>query len=170
MSETADRETVVELFVRAEPELGAERCKESVVDRLEELESEGHVDSYSVNAWSKSIRTSGSLAGTAFHEETLSRIEEFESWIRSAGNLPETAFARETVASPITGEEYAVVTLPVMCLAVYEDDELVHLHPGHDGLENHSVHECLDALAGEDVEAEPEGEAGSEQAEPAEAR
>ncbi|MFC4357864.1 HTH domain-containing protein [Halobium salinum] len=151
MDTDTSSERSVTLFLRADPEPGAERPRQRVVERLSALEREGALDEYDVVVWGREIRLGGPLEGTPYYRSVLDRVEEFETWAARTGTSLDPLFQRRTVESVMTDEEYEVLTLPVACLAVYRDDELHRLYPCGSGDGACSVTECLDRLESEGV-------------------
>jgi len=128
-----DRERVVKLFVRADPEVGAEGAKSSAVDRLTSLEREGAIDRFDCVAWGSTFRPEGPLEGTDYHAQIRETIDAVEEWASTNGASVEATFRRQEVDCAFTGETYEVVSLPTLCLAEYREGELDGVYPCHDG-------------------------------------
>lgn len=142
---TADSKRV-KLFLRANAEVGAERTKDAAVETLADLSADGVIEGYDVNVWGRELRVDGPLASTEYGSELLEHIREFRSWAVANGVSLESVFNEGTVTSPLTDEHYEVVSLPTMCLAVYEGGELSGVYPCHDGNRPCSVLEYLEEL------------------------
>ncbi len=123
------QQQTVRLFVRADPELGCEAQKQSVIERLAALEAEGHIGSYDVHVWASEICPSGPLTETAYYQRIFEHLSAFRTWAREKGVSLDFAFKRTTLTCEMTGETYSVLSLPSMCLAVYEGDELCGVYP-----------------------------------------
>ena len=136
----------VTLFVRADPELGCENQKQAVLDRLVELEAEGRVDDYDVNVWTKAIRIAGPLEETTYYQRVFDHFTTFQQWAVTESVALRSAFNVEAVDCEITGETYRVLSLPCLCLAVYEDDELCAVYPHTDGGTTRTIGDGLDRL------------------------
>jgi hypothetical protein len=147
MSTSNTSQRRLKLFLRAEPEIGAEQTKQEVVDRLVELEREGHIDEYDIGVWGKSLRTDGPLTRTDYQREILAHLRAFREWAERHGVSLTCAFDERDVTSVLTEESYRVVDLPTACLAVYEDEALAGVYPCHDGSRSRSVLEYLEAMA-----------------------
>jgi len=135
----------LKLFLRAEPEIGTEETKQEAVDRLAELEREGHIDEYEIGIWGKSLRTGGPLARTEYQREILTHLREFREWAARHDVSLARAFDERDVTSMLSEESFRVVDLPTICLAVYEDETLTGVYPCHDGSRSCSVLEYLEA-------------------------
>lgn len=147
--ESGDGRTV-EAYLRAGPVFGMEHQREAVVDRLDAMERAGDIARYDLRFWGRAVRADGPLAGTGFHRRVVERVEEFERWLADNDMNPAYTFDHRQVDSPVTGERYEFVTLPAVCLAVYEGGTLTCVSPCHDGDETETVLDCLDRLeAGE---------------------
>ena len=145
MSTSNEPQRRLKLFLRAEPEMGAEEIKQEAVDRLVELDREGHIDEFEIGIWGKALRTGGPLAGTAYQREILTHLREFREWAARHDVSLERAFEERDVTSAVTEESYRVVDLPTICLAVYEEGTLAGVYPCHDGDRARSVLEYLES-------------------------
>lgn len=129
ISDSENTNYTVRLFVRADPELGCERQKEAVVDRLETLETDGRISSYETYVWTKAIRLHGPLEGTAYYERVFDHVEAFEAWADEESVELNSGFKIEALDCEITDETYRVLSLPSICIAVYENGELCAVYP-----------------------------------------
>ncbi|MEA1930294.1 MAG: HTH domain-containing protein [Euryarchaeota archaeon] len=143
-SETQHR--TVRLFVRADPELGCEKQKQAVLDRLEGLDADDRIDDYEVNVWTKAIRIAGPLEGTTYYQRVFDHFTAFQQWAVKESVALKSAFNVEEVNCEITDETYRVLSLPCLCLAVYEDDELRGVYPHTDSETTRTINHCLDRL------------------------
>jgi hypothetical protein len=127
---TSDRRSrSVKLFVRGDPEPGTEARKRHVLERLSELQESGRLTEFEVHVWTKRICPSGPLRETTFHRTVLDTLREFRNWAERTGRSVDCAFKQHETHSVITGEEYSTISLPMMCLAVYEDGALSGVYP-----------------------------------------
>ena len=136
----------VRLFVRADPELGCEKQKQRVLDRLDELEASARIDDYDVNVWTKAIRIAGPLERTTYYRRVFNHFTAFQQWAVEESVALKSAFNVEAVDCEITGETYRVLSLPCLCLAVYEDGDLCGVYPHVDGETTRTIRHCLDEL------------------------
>ena len=129
ISESDNTNYTVTLFVRADPALGCERQKQAVLEKLETLKAEDQIAAYDVHIWSKAIRLRGPLEETTYYQRVLGHIEAFQQWADQEPVRLNPAFKLQTVDCEITDETYRVLSLPSICIAVYEDDELCAVYP-----------------------------------------
>lgn len=139
------------LFLRADPEPGAEKPRQRVVERLSALERTGVFDEYEVVVWGREFRLDGPLEGTDYYRSVLDHLKTFHEWASRTGTSLDPVFERRQVESVLTGESFDVISLPVTCLAVYRGDDLDGVYPcrGADG--PCSVSECLDRFESADT-------------------
>jgi len=136
----------VKLFVRADPELGCERQKQAVLERLNKLETRGDIATYEVHIWAKEIRVAGPLEATAYYQRVFNHFTAFQQWANEQSVMLNSAFNIQLVRCEITGETYRVLSLPSICVAVYENDELCGVYPHVDGNTVRTVSNCLNSL------------------------
>lgn len=137
----------VELCLRSDPEFGVEGRKQAAIDALEALVRSGAIDDFEVSVWPAELRPTGPLEGTEFHRSVLARVREFEHWLSQHDAPPRFTFDRRAVRSSVVDEAYDVVVLPCLCLAVYDDGELVDVSPRRADASVHTVEDCLHDLA-----------------------
>ncbi len=136
---------IVKLFVRLDPEAGVETQKEQTVARLIEMSQNGWIDDYDLYVWGKEIRPDGPLERTPYCRELLDHISAFREWAERADDA-QTPFCDRAVRSELADEAYEVISLPAMCLAIYENDELVDVYPRREGNEMKTVLDGLTTL------------------------
>lgn len=146
ISETDQTHQTVKLFMRANPEPGCETQKQAVLERLDALESTGKIDSYEIHVWTKAIRLSGPLEGTAYYQNVFDHFVAFQEWANKQGVMLNSAFKIESVECEITDETYTMLSLPSICLAVYEDDELCAVYPHATDGQSQTASSCLQQL------------------------
>ncbi|SDR41666.1 HTH domain-containing protein [Natronobacterium texcoconense] len=100
---------------------------DSQVETLQACESEGTVDDLLLRSWPKEVTRSE----TSPHQEVLETFERFESWADRRGVSIRPPF-RERTRTSLTGETRELLMTPLLCLEVYEDDELVGVFPHSD--------------------------------------
>lgn len=145
MNRTGTERPRAKLFVRLEPETGLESRKEDAVERVVELDDRGAIADYDVFTWGKEIRPRGPLEEVPYYRTLLDHVDELQQWIDEAG-VVDCGFDHRDVTSTVTGEEYDVVTLPAICLAVYEQETLTEVYPRCDGGELETVVDGLRSL------------------------
>ncbi|ODR82920.1 hypothetical protein BG842_09405 [Haladaptatus sp. W1] len=150
MSSNITQDKHVKLFVRVNPSLGAEQQKQEVIDRLRTLEQKGKIGNVDVHVWRREIRIDGPLKETEYHKSVMNHVDEFERWLAENNTSMDDFFSHRDIDSSISNERYSVISLPFICLAVYQDDELRDFYPHRDSATPHTVHDGLDRLEIED--------------------
>ena len=136
----------VTLFVRADPEFGAETSKEAIAQKLIDFDQADVIEEYSIQVWGKEFRPTGPLEGTKYHESLLAQLREFERWADRANTSLDRPFRRKAVTSSVTDEAYTAISLPMICLAVYRDGTLVGVYPHGDDTGTRSVEQALETI------------------------
>ena len=157
----------IEVFGRADLPGGVTKQR-TVRDRLAELDAAGRVDGVERHTWEGRIRTSDDEPPT----ETVEWVRRFEDWADAGGVSLEPFFERNERSSPITGDEYEELILPVLCVAAIRDGEIERVAPCKEDGECVTVEDCLEEIAAaapgaasEDADADPE-EASPERSTP----
>lgn len=73
-------------------------------------------------------------------------VKSFQAWADREGYTLRPAFARRETTSMLSSRPAAEIRVPIMCLAVYEDNNLCCIAPCSDGERTYSVEKCLAAL------------------------
>lgn len=137
---TAEGETRVELFARSSLPRAADRRREAVATRLDRLAERGCIEGYHIEAWRKRVPVAGD---TPEHRA----YERFREWADDAEVSLAPSFGTRECYDPETGAKEEALVLPALCLAIYEEEELVAVYPHADGGEPQSVVGGLSALA-----------------------
>lgn len=111
-----------------------------VIDRLSALKSSGAIGEFIVETWPDEVFLSEHAQGA----RVLGVYEEFRTWADERDVTITPPFERRTVTS-LVGRTEAVLTVPVLCLAVYADG-LSGVFPCQDGDRTLTVTEFLDAF------------------------
>lgn len=127
-------DVTISLYVRAD-----QGGRHDLVERLEDLESEGRIDSYEVTTWPSRIDAS-------IDTPELRTVEEFEEWADGNDVSLKPGFRRRRLESSFTGETSEVVVLPAVALAVHRDDELRGVAPCTEGSQSLSVDHYLNEI------------------------
>ena len=143
---TEQLQPTVKLFIRADPELGCETQKQAVLRRLSELDADGYIEDYEINVWTKEIRLAGPLKGTSYYQMVSEHVDAFRQWADEKGLRLNSAFKTQSLSCEITGETYTVLSLPCICLAVYDGDELRAVYPHAADETIQTVSDCLKKL------------------------
>lgn len=113
----------------------------AVIELAEELADDGTFDEVDVEYVPKEVRRGGA-------QTTVERqYERFRTWAEETDRSIGAPFTVRRTENRITGETVEKLVLPIVCLAVDEDDDLVAVLPS-EGEDGHlSVPEYLAALA-----------------------
>jgi hypothetical protein len=134
--------TRIEAYMRAYTPVS--QPQNEVITRLDVLQQHGRVGEYDVTYVPKSVQR-----GSMTEAERL--YESFLEWADDAGLAVERPFEVQHYENPITGETVDKLVTPIVCIAVYDDDELEAVFPCEDGDAHVTVLEALDAMEhGED--------------------
>ncbi|SIR84323.1 HTH domain-containing protein [Natronorubrum thiooxidans] len=98
------------------------------VETLRACESEGAIDDLLLRSWPKEI----ALTDTSPYQEALESFERFEAWADEQGVSIRPPFKKRTSTSQLSGETRELLVMPLVCLEVYADDELVGVFPHTD--------------------------------------
>jgi hypothetical protein len=138
----------VELRVRDPTNTNVGDQLRTIYERLARLREDSKIAGVDAEIWGKQVRartpanpTDDPIVGPA-----RTKYEEFESWANRTGHDLEPAFSTHTLGSLVDDERETVVRFPVICLAVYDDDDLLAVAPctTDDGVR--TVDDCLNAL------------------------
>ncbi|WP_246983860.1 HTH domain-containing protein [Halorientalis marina] len=137
----------VELYVRSLAPRAGRRQQNSVIDRLEDLESAGRIDEFTVDVWGRQVGLSSVSARTGAGQFVLDRVASFREWADETGRSVASFFETRRVDSRVTGDKYTALVLPSLTLAEFRDGELAHVAPCSDGDEVTTVADRVEALA-----------------------
>ena len=151
----------LELYVRTLSPSGARARQEAVLERLQRLEDEGHIDDVYVKVWGKRIDPTTAAADTDQGQFILNRIAEFKQWALAENTTLESFYQTHEQSSSITGQDHTTIVLPKMGLAEYHGNELAQVAPCTDGDAVYSVIDHID-----DLERRLAGPSAAEQASP----
>ena len=129
-----------ELFVRADLPTPSEKRRTAVENRLQRLRCAGAIESFETTVWQKRVPVGDEEC------PERGRYEEFRDWATEAGATLSPFFDTRLCYSWETGKKRTDLVMPALCLALYEDDELVQLAPFARGGTPHAIEECLDDL------------------------
>jgi hypothetical protein len=134
-----ERSGELRLVLRVRPPVAGPTT--TVINRLGRLRAEGVVGAFDIEYWPDEV----SLTGDG-HPEVVATFERYEAWADEHGVSLRPAFDVRSV-SPLIGERRELLRLPMACLAVHEDDDLVGVFPCTDGDDTWTVTDCLEAIA-----------------------
>lgn len=126
-TDAATTDLRVELFVRSLAPSGAHERQQAVVSRLERLVSDGRIDTVSTTVWGRRICPE-MAADLTVGRSILDRVDRLRTWARRHDASLEPSFDEHVERSMLDGT-HTVVVLPVLCLAVFEGDDLRGVFP-----------------------------------------
>jgi hypothetical protein len=118
------RITRAELFLRDSVPIAATTEQSRILGRLQALAAAGVVAALSVQRWPHRVTVGDTQARREF-----ALCREFEAWADAHGVRLAPAFERHDCHNSFTDSHYRTAVLPVVCLALYDDDDLVALYP-----------------------------------------
>jgi len=136
----------IELYVRSLLPDGAGKRQDAVIDKLAALEREGEIAGFDVIVWGKQIAPESAAANTDEGRYILNRVAEFKQWALSNNVSLESFYERRTADSAVAEDATDAVRLPVIGLAEYDGEELVHVAPCTKGETVHTITDRLDRL------------------------
>lgn len=148
--------TRADLFVRCDLPKPARQCRQTIEERLERVASAGGLEDYSVSSWAKRVPLDSDT-------EEMECYEEFRRWATDEDVTLAPFFDTRECYSMTTGEKRRELVLPVLCLAIYDDDELVYVAPHATASTTATIPDCVDQL----LEGESEEERASPEPKPA---
>jgi hypothetical protein len=140
----------VELLMR-EPVYGTHNRQQSVVARLQELNEDDYISDFDVEIWGKRLNLDADDWSRQATDTAREKYRLFGEWADEHGYCLEPAFTKRTMRIEPGADPKEVVDLPIVCLAVYEDDDLRTVLPCADGDDIYTVGDGLDALEGPDA-------------------
>jgi len=130
------------LFVRSDLPAPSQKHCNAIECELQELVCRDVLDGVETVEWEKRVPLQGPGNGA---ERDL--YNEFADWAREAGVCLAPFFDTRLCYSPTTGEKRRELVMPAVCLAVYEDGDLVQVAPFADAGRTESVGECIAELS-----------------------
>lgn len=131
------------------------------IETLRACESEGAVDDLLLRSWPKEV----SLDDDTPYQEALESYERFAEWADRRDVSIRPPFRERTTTNQISGETSDLLVMPMLCLELYADDELVGVFPHTDEAadETYTTDEAIAALRTGEVPTplgdEPDAEA-----------
>lgn len=114
----------VDLFIRGSVPFDARARQLVTLGRLQALQARGTIDEIVVDTWANRIMDTDAEAALA-----LAALDGFERWATSHHARLTPGFGSHECHSGFTGQRFRTTVLPVVCLALYEDDKLVAVYP-----------------------------------------
>lgn len=138
-----NHELRVKFYTRSFMPEGAEDIQDQVLDRLNQLREQEVLDEFECEVWGKRVCTSRSAD---FGQDAIDTVGQFRAWAEANGASLLPFFDERTQHSKITGEEHSELVFPMMCMAVYRDDDLVGVYPHADGESVQTIPDFLASL------------------------
>ncbi|MDS0258651.1 hypothetical protein NDI56_04395 [Haloarcula sp. S1CR25-12] len=129
-----------ELFVRSDLPTPSEQRRAAIENRLSQLRDVSAIDEFGTTVWAKRVPVGDEDC------PERGRYDEFVDWATDAGASLAPFFDTRLCYSWETGRKRTELVMPALCLAIYEDDELVQVAPFARGGTPHSIEDCLDDL------------------------
>ena len=148
---THDRRLTV--YLRSPVPNETELRQTSVLGRADSLRQQGLVDDVTVTYWHR--------LSTGVNPREAADIERLEQWASDHGCSLAPAIDRHDRHSAFTGED-SVVSLPLVCLACWEGDELVGVYPHRGPCGHCTVADGLDRIEAALRSGEPLVHTGSQ--------
>ncbi|QLK26055.1 hypothetical protein HYG81_18570 [Natrinema zhouii] len=95
------------------------------IETLQACESEGSIDELLLRSWPKEV----TLSEESPHQEVIENFERFAQWADERGVSVRPPFRKRTTTSQVTGTTRERLVTPLLCLELYDDDELVGVFP-----------------------------------------
>ncbi|MFW5964128.1 MAG: HTH domain-containing protein [Natronomonas sp.] len=115
---------------------------ESNIELLERCEDGRLVDRVVLRGWPEGVRLDGEESPT---REVVGQFEQFEAWGKRHGVSIRPAFERRTRCS-IADDEHSVLVTPLLCLAIYRNQELSAVFPHSVDGETYTVNAAIERL------------------------
>jgi hypothetical protein len=121
---------------------------DAIIELLHEYDEKGFIDELEVKLWPEKI----CLTSDTGESSVLDHYDRFQTWADDSGVSLEPAFIRRERTPLVSDDSDTVLVLPVLCLAIRVDGELVCVAPHSTETTAYTV---KDALA--DIESLPRG-------------
>lgn len=118
------------------------------IDTLQGLESADQIDGLTQHTWPETV----TLSERAPQSDAIDVFARMEAWAEECGVSIRPPFSIRTTSSTLTDETRTRLTTPVMCLAVYVDDQLANVFPHSRNGDQYSVTDAITALRTDDLE------------------
>lgn len=130
----------IDLYVRAFAPTRDEHA--GIVARLDSLRAADLIGEYDVRTWPQKIR----LSERSICLGVVELYEQFSEWAETHEASIHPPFDRYETGFGLLDETDEALVLPVICLTVWEDEDLVGVYPCTVGERRYAIADCLDAL------------------------
>lgn len=134
----------IELWVRDCAPSGATNVQDTDCGRLQQIKDEGKITDVPMNVWGGRIDAEAADTMEGGVSPAREAVDTFETWASEHGYSLQPAFETRAIGSLVTDETREVIVPPIICLAVYDGNDLQAVFPYSDGEAVHTVSECLD--------------------------
>lgn len=135
----SDRETTVVCHLRAPLLL---EPLDRQVKTLNACEREGQIDSLLLRSWPKEVAYSPDSP----FQEVLELVDRFDAWASERGVDIRPPFRERETTSQVTGTKRTLLVTPLLCLEVYEGEQLVGVFPHSAGDETITADDAIATL------------------------
>lgn len=104
---------------------------EETLSRLDDLESNGTIDDYTVHVWGEGVSLDPQITETDAGGFIRERVAAFREWAHETGRTL-TGFREHTTRSAMTGRVYCNLRLPAMVLAERRGEDIEWVSPCED--------------------------------------
>lgn len=124
---------------------GTYEQQRTVIERLQRLVDSAVLDRVDRQAWAHRLTPA---ADDEWCERARATHARFSAWAAANDRSLEPGFEARTVSPICDDEAYEVIKFPVICLAVYADDDLLSVAPSTDATtgQSYTVTDCLAEL------------------------
>lgn len=147
---TTTRQAV--LYLRSIESSGISDVQRRIMNRLEELAADGLLASADYEVWGQGIPATG---GPKSHVHAI--YDEMSEWADENDRSLTPAFEVRKTQPMGTDEQREVISFPMLCLAIYEGDEVEAVFPHADGDRVYTIDDGLAALEALNDERQPDG-------------
>jgi hypothetical protein len=133
---TADSQVALDCYVRA---TAAGVFVDDIVRTVHSYEEEGLLEECAVRFWPDEIR----LIDDTEETPIITQYRQFQAWADREGVSLEPAFTRRERTTLVSDDSDTVLVLPVVCLAIRVDGELVRVAPHTTGSTPYTVRDAL---------------------------
>jgi hypothetical protein len=136
----------IELYVQSLSPYGARAQQDEAIERLFRLAEAGTIAEFDLRVWGKHLCPNAAAVRTDVGEECLERLELFREWVGEDGSRADPFLDGHEVDDDIVGDSFTDVSTPVLLLAEFDGEELVHVTPCRRGDSVTTVHDRIATL------------------------
>ncbi|MCH7659650.1 MAG: hypothetical protein IH933_03405, partial [Euryarchaeota archaeon] len=133
----------VDLWLRSSVPPEIRRAQLQLADRLHQCRAAGTIDDLAIQTWEQRVSVPATDREAT---DTWEAFDAFRTWASDNERELRPGFARHQRSSMTDADPVETITLPIMCLAVYDDQSLRTVAPCSDGTRVVTVQDCLGTL------------------------